>query len=83
MKKNFIKTAFAVVCVVAAGIGGYKAYSAANQSETNQLLTENVEALSQSEIINTWCKVSQNGVCQGATSMYCFADNIRVPGWWP
>ena len=46
MKKNVIKTAIAVVCVVAAGMGGMKAYNAANQSEANVLLSENVEALS-------------------------------------
>ncbi len=36
----------AAVCVVAAGMGGMKAYNAENQSNTNVLLTENVEALS-------------------------------------
>lgn len=46
MKKNVIKTAIAAVCVVAAGMGGMKAYNAANQSETDMLLAENVEALS-------------------------------------
>lgn len=29
MKKNVIKTAIAAVCVVAAGMGGMKAYNAA------------------------------------------------------
>lgn len=46
MKKNVIKTAFAAVCVVAAGVSGMKAYNVANQSQTNMLLAENVEALS-------------------------------------
>ena len=46
MKKNVIKTAIAVVCVVAAGVGGMNAYNAASQSEANVLLSENVEALS-------------------------------------
>ena len=46
MKKNVIKMAVAVVCVVAAGMGGMKAYNAANQSEADMLLSENVEALS-------------------------------------
>lgn len=46
MKKNVIKTAIAAVCVVAAGFGGVKAYNAANQSEADMLLAENVEALS-------------------------------------
>ena len=46
MKKNVIKTIFAAVCVVAAGMGGMKAYNAENKSEENLLLSENVEALS-------------------------------------
>ena len=46
MKKKVIKMAVAAVCVVAAGMGGMKAYNAANQSEANMLLQENVEALS-------------------------------------
>lgn len=44
--KNFMKTAVAAVCVVAAGMGGFKAYNAANQSQADLLLAENVEALS-------------------------------------
>lgn len=46
MKKNLVKTMVAAVCVVAAGMGGFKAYNAANQSEADMLLAENVEALS-------------------------------------
>ena len=46
MKKNVIKTAVAAVCVVAAGMGAMKAYNTADNSESNMLLTENVEALS-------------------------------------
>jgi len=46
MKKNIVKTMVATVCVVAAGMGGMKAYNAANQSKVNMLLMENVEALS-------------------------------------
>lgn len=49
MKKNVLKTMVAAVCVVAAGMGGLKPYNGSNQSETNMLLSENVEALSQSE----------------------------------
>jgi hypothetical protein len=48
MKQKF-KLALASVCVVAAGFGGMKAYNAANQSEADLLLSENVEALSSSE----------------------------------
>ena len=49
MKKKLFKTAFATVCVVAAGMGCFKAYTASNQSESSMLLAENVEALSQSD----------------------------------
>ena len=42
MKKNVFKTMVAAVCVVAAGMGGMKAYNAGNQSEANMLLSENV-----------------------------------------
>lgn len=43
------KTAFAAVCIVAASFGGVKAFYVANQSETDLLLAENVEALSSGE----------------------------------
>ncbi len=46
MKKNVIKTAFAAVCVVAAGMGGLKAYNVADQSKVDMLLAQNVDALS-------------------------------------
>lgn len=45
MKRLVVKSAFAVVCVVAASMTGFKAYNAANQSKTDMLLAENVEAL--------------------------------------
>lgn len=46
MKKNVMKTMVAAVCVAAAGMGGFQAYNAADQSEADMLLAENVEALS-------------------------------------
>ena len=49
MKKNVFNAMVVAVCVVTAGMGGLKAYNGSNQSETNMLLSENVEALSQSE----------------------------------
>ncbi|MDO4959818.1 MAG: NVEALA domain-containing protein [Prevotellaceae bacterium] len=60
MKKNVIKTAIAAVCVAAAGMGGMKAYNAANQSESNMLLAENVEALTAGESLGD-CVESQCG----------------------
>ncbi len=62
MKKNVIKTAIAAVCVVAAGMGGMKAYNAANQSETDMLLAENVEALSSGDCSGRCCVV-ESGCC--------------------
>ena len=46
-KKKVMKTAFAAICVVAAGISGMKAYNIANLSKSDMLLAANVEALSQ------------------------------------
>lgn len=46
MNKKVMKTAFAAICVVAAGISGMNAYNSANQSRAEQLLAANVEALS-------------------------------------
>ena len=37
-----MKTAVAAVCVVAAGMGGFKAYNTENQSQADMLLAENV-----------------------------------------
>ena len=48
--KKVLNTAFAVVAIAAASFGGYKAHSAyvaANMSDEEQLMMENVEALSQ------------------------------------
>lgn len=82
MYKNFIKTAFVVVCIVAAGLGGMKAYDVANQSKGNDLLAENVEALSSGEV-GFWCK-SGSGACDtGGSELKGGKDNIRYPGWWP
>ena len=48
MKKNVFKSAFAIACVVAASMGGFKAYDQHNKNvaAANLLFTENVEALS-------------------------------------
>ncbi len=49
MKKNFFKALFAVAAIVTVGLGSYKAYGsyiAANMSEEDLLLAENVLALS-------------------------------------
>ena len=66
MKKNVFKTMVAAVCVVAAGMGGMKAYNAGNQSEANVLLAENVEALSAGDgtvSVGYLCVQSSTYVC--------------------
>ena len=64
MKKNAMKTMVATVCVVAAGMGGIKAYNAGNQSKVNMLLAENVETLSKGEvIIGPLCVYSPGSKC--------------------
>lgn len=69
MKKNVIKTAFAAVCVVAAGMGGMKAYNTANQSEADLLLAENVEALTRAETNTSWSCVGDNKKCKISCGM--------------
>lgn len=82
MKKKFVKTMVAAVCVVAAGVSGMKAYNAANQSEADMLLAENVEALSSGEIVDYWCAKTNNfySTCQYACytgAFYNYEYNIR------
>lgn len=62
--KKVIKMTVATVCVVAAGMGGMKAYNVANQSEADLLLSENVEALSAGEGYRVWhdCPYT-GGIC--------------------
>lgn len=69
MKKKVIVTAFAAVCLVAAGVSGLNVYTVTNQSEVDILLTENVEALSQEEVSNhTECDAP-------ADPQACWANN--------
>ena len=67
MKKKSIKSAFAIACVAVASVSGIKAYNVANQSQTNMLLMENVEALSQSnevgDCIDSECDFGGYGTC--------------------
>ena len=66
MKRLVVKSAFAVVCVVAASMTGFKAYNAANQSKTDMLLAENVEALTVGDGFWTYTK---NGTIVKITSL--------------
>ena len=65
MKKNSIKSIFAIACVAVASVSGIKAYNASNQSEVSMLLAENVEALSEGEpsIILGFCNRSEHERC--------------------
>ena len=70
MKKKTFKTMVAAVCVVAASMGGMKAYNAASQTDANMLLAENVEALADVEPGHGYCYnsiTSQNG----SLVLYC------------
>lgn len=72
--KKVIKMAIAAVCVVAAGMGGMKAYNAANHSEADMLLAENVEALSQGDDFmpnDCW-------PCPGSTCYLNYGSCIKV-----
>ncbi len=72
MKKIF-KMAFAVVAFAAVGLGSYKAYSsytAANMSEEDLLMAENIEAFS-------WPSMA----CDGRKSTCAFtSDWVRIVG---
>ena len=76
MKKNVFKTMVAAVCVVAAGMGGMKAYNAGNQSEANMLLSENVEALSEGDYYRETC----NAHCTYSPGKNCCFQNGHQ--WW-
>lgn len=54
-----MKTMVAAVCVVAAGMGGFKAYHFANQTQADMLLAENVEALSDPDGDNGTSTIAQ------------------------
>lgn len=71
-----MKTMVATVCVVAAGMGGVKAYNADNLSDTSMLLAENVEALSQGDYYRETC----NAHCIYSPGKNCCFQNGNQ--WW-
>ena len=75
--KKFMKMAFAVVAFAAVGLGSYKAYgsyTAANMSEEDLLIAENIEALSSPEFPNQWID------CTWAANTHCaFTGAIGCP----
>lgn len=65
MKQRKNKTFFAVAAIVAVGLGSYKAYesyTAANMSDEDLFLAENIEAMS-------------NGESQGYTAEFCYQSS--------
>lgn len=78
MKKSVFKAIVAAVCVVAAGMGGIKAYNAGNQSEANMLLSENIEALSGTEKVPV-CIFAYGGYCvQNINGQIVVVPNMRI-----
>ena len=62
-----MKTMLAAVCVVAAGVGGFKAYNAVNQPGMYMFIAENVEALtageSEGDCVMSQCAFGGYDVC--------------------
>ena len=62
-----MKTMLAAVCVVAAGVGGFKAYNAVNQPGMYMFIAGNVEALtageSEGDCIESQCGFGSYQVC--------------------
>ena len=58
--KKIMKTMLAAVCMVATGVGGFKAYNAVNQPGVYMFIAENVEALTAGESLGD-CVESQCG----------------------
>lgn len=65
--KKIMKTMLAAVCVVAAGVGGFKAYNAVNQPGMYMFIAGNVEALtageSEGDCIKSQCGFGSYQVC--------------------
>ena len=83
MTKNFMKTAVAAVCVVAAGMGGLKAYNTANQSKADMLLAENVEALSDKDDVERkrlkWLQYVCSNLADGDATTTCGTQSNGAP----
>lgn len=82
MKKNVIKTAFAAVCVVAAGLGGLKAYNAANQSQVDMLLAQNVEAISKGDCTGKHSITAEDYLSNGDSSSNNSSSNSKDGSTW-
>lgn len=71
-----MKTMLAAVCVVAAGVGGFKAYNAVNQPGMYMFIAENVEALTAGESAVD-CMESQ---CGFGSYEVCYFDCGSIHG---
>ena len=69
MKKSVFKSAFAIACVVAASVSGFKAYDQHNKNvaAASMLLAENVEALSDGD---SWYESAWNYVKNAYNDWY-------------
>lgn len=82
MKKQIVKAAFAVVLVAVAGVGAWKSSSAYNgsHSESDLLMAENVEALSdgyETEKVHYGCK---DGVVAGKWTCTWYNNGASCTG---
>ena len=83
MKKNVFKATFAVVAIAAVGLGSYKAYdsyTAANMSEEDLLLTEDVLALSDPVPKGNGEKKTKDGGFEDCDIMVCSSCGLQAPG---
>lgn len=63
MRRKFFKSFFAVTIVAAVGVSSYKAYESytvANMNESDMLIAENASALSQSESVQLYTRITNN-----------------------
>ena len=78
MKKKFVKATLAVAAIAAVGLSSYKAYGsyvAANASEEESLLSENIEALSQTPEYGITCSAGNKGTCfVKGTNLICCGE---------
>ena len=73
MKKKFFKSTLAVVLVAAAAFGGVKTYGTYNATSESDLLTENVEALSDDADTKEKTKESS---CKA--TVYCYLGDKKI-----
>ena len=87
MKKKVIKSAFAIACIVAASVSGFKAYDQHDKNAAaNVLLAENVEALSAGDNFNLPGWLTNNETHYYLAANTCYVTKVvngvtqRIPG---